>query len=147
MREQNFSNNPDLPRRAYVRGLFMEALAARSALDVPVQDGGAFLCGAFSLLENIMGAPPKYLLGEIGIPAPVWDALLGGAENDCVRLLRYVTRYEAREMNAAPDETQMEWNLSPAEIETDLDEGDIERLYQRCGEAADAAIVSMDTPA
>ena len=121
MREHNVSNDPELPRRAYVRGLFMEALAARSALDVTAQDGGAFLCGAFSLLDKIIGAPQKYLLGEIGIPAPVWDALLGNAENDCVRLLRYVTRYEARETD-----------LDPAEIQTDLDATAIERLYQHC---------------
>ena len=135
MREQNFSNDPDLPRRAYIRGLFMEELAARSALDVTAQDGGAFLCGAFSLLDQIIGAPPKYLLGEIGIPAPVWDALLGNAENDCVRLLRFVTRCEAQ----APD-------LDPAEIQTSLNNDEIGRLYQRCAEAADAAIVNMDTP-
>ena len=143
MREQNFSNDPDLPRRAYVRGLFMEALAAQSALDVNPQDGGAFLCGAFSLLDKIIGAPLKYLLGEIGIPAPVWDALLGNAENDYVRLLRCVTRYEARDPDASPEELQADLD----EIQTALDETEVGRLYQHCLADADAAIVNMDTPA
>ena len=136
MREQNFSNNHELPRRAYVRGLFMDALAERSPLDMDVQNGSAFLCGAFSLIEKIMGAPVKYLLGEIGIPLPVWDALLGAGENDYARLLRYIARYEAQE----PD-------LSPAESLTPLDEVEIGRLYQHCLADADAAIVYMDTPA
>ena len=139
MREQNFSNDPDLPRRAYIRGLFMEGLAERSALEIAVQDGGAFLCGAFSLLDKIIGAPLKYLLGEIGIPAPVWDALLGNADNDYARLLRYVMRYETRDPNAPPADLD--------EIQTTLDEIEIGRLYQRCSADADAAIVNMDTPA
>ena len=135
MREHNVSNDPDLPRRAYARGLFMEALAESSALDIDAKNGGAFLCGAFSLLDRIMGAPLKYLLGETKIPLPVWDALLGNAENDYVTLLRFAARYEAQE----PD-------LEPAEIRTSLDGMGIERAYRHCLADADAAIVNMDTP-
>ena len=136
MREHNVSNDPDLPRRAYARGLFMEALAESSALDIDAKNGGAFLCGAFSLLDRIMGAPLKYLLGEVKIPLPVWDALLGNAENDYTALLRFAARYEAQE----PD-------LEPAEIRTSLDGMGIERAYRRCLADADVAIVNMDTPA
>jgi EAL and modified HD-GYP domain-containing signal transduction protein len=136
MREFNFSNNPELPRRAYVRGLFMEALASKSELYVDVRNGGAFLCGTFSLLEKIMGAPVRYLLREIGIPVGVWDALLGAVENDYAALLRYVTRYEARD----PD-------LTAEESQTPLDDGEISRLYQTCWNDAEAAITNMDTPA
>ena len=135
MREFNFSNNDELPRRAYIRGLFMEALAPQSDLDIDVRNGGAFLCGAFSLIEKVMGAPARYLLREIGIPEGVWGALLGNAENDYAALLRYVVRYEAQD----PD-------LTPGESRTRLDAMELDRLYQRCVNDADAAIASMDTP-
>lgn len=135
MKYYNVSEDNDAPRRAYHRGLFMEALAKRSALNVDAQNGHVFLVGAFSLIERITGDRPEALLRGMNLPRAVWDAFLGKTQNDYFRLLQFVTRYEARDST-----------LSLAELQTDLDWKQIEGLNQICLNDTDAAIERMDTP-
>ena len=135
MRQRNSSGDDNLPRRAYQRGVFMDELAKRSALNVDVPSGNAFLLGVFSLLRKVTGASPQYLLQGLQLPGALLDALYGTADNDYARLLQYVTRYESP--NADPD---------PADIRSDLSEADIDRIYRLCMTDADAAVERMDTP-
>ncbi|MBQ9493576.1 MAG: hypothetical protein IJR54_07590 [Oscillibacter sp.] len=136
LRHNNASGDEDLPRQAFRRGLFMDALAAQSRLEVDVQSGNVFLLGILSLMETIVGESPAYLLRGLDISTSVWDALTGRVPNDYALLLRYVEFYETHNPRFAP----------PPDIRTRLSDGDIAGLYRACGEESDAAMSRMDKP-
>ena len=135
MRHNNASGDEHLPLYAYRRGLFMDALAAKSQLNVDARSGNVFLLGAFSMAEQIVGEKPAYLLQGLPLPSEIWAALLGTDENDYAALLRYAELYEAREHDAVfPD------------IRTSMDKYQIHDAYRDSVEETDAAVARMDTP-
>ncbi len=136
LRHNNASGDEHLPLYAYRRGLFMDALAAKSKLNVDVHGGHVFLLGVLSMAEEIVGERPAYLLRGLALPPEVWAALLGGADdNDYAALLRYAELYEAREHDTVfPD------------IGLSLDKYQIHDAYRACVEETEAAVARMDKP-
>ena len=126
MRHNNITGDDDLPRRAYLRGLFMEELAKNSALEVDADSGNVFLMGVLSMMEEIIGESPTYLLR--GFPLQLLDRY----RNAYDLLLKYAKGYE--DGTPLPD------------IRLSLDRQQVERKYRLCEENADAAIWRMDTP-
>ena len=123
-----------MPLYAYRRGLFMEALAAKSGLNVDVRSGNVFLLGVLSMLEAVAGEGPLYLLHGFPLPHELRDAL-GGADNDYATLLRYAELYETGDPRVIlPD------------IRTSVDKYKIQDAYKACMEETEAAVSRMDTP-
>ncbi|MBC7623967.1 MAG: HDOD domain-containing protein [Aeromicrobium sp.] len=60
---------------AFIRAAFLERLG--SALGLGAEQEDLFLCGAFSLLDKILGIPLAELLGRVSISEAVTDALVG----------------------------------------------------------------------
>ena len=60
LQQTNITNSDELPKKAYIRGLFIERLAKRSALKFNSRDG--FILGIFSLLDQVMGITMETLL-------------------------------------------------------------------------------------
>ncbi|MBQ9493575.1 MAG: hypothetical protein IJR54_07585 [Oscillibacter sp.] len=128
MRHNNITPDDTLPRRAYLRGRFMEELAKNSELDVDVPNGNVFLLGVLSLIEKIAGENPAYLLR--GLPRDQ-----SGDAQAYSLLLRYVRWYERQDPT-----------LVLPDIRTSLDKRQIDRIYRMCMEETDTAILRMDTP-
>ena len=64
-----------LTEQALARGRFMENIAGQGA--IPQQPDQLFLCGLFSLLDQLMGLPLSEILAKVNLPEPVRAALLG----------------------------------------------------------------------
>ena len=129
MRHNNITDDDDLPRRAYLRGLFMEELAKNSELDVNLDSGTVFLLGVLSMIEEIVGESPSYLLR--GLP-------LLSSESDRSAyslLLRYAKLYEQRDPR-----------LILPDIRLSLDKKQVDNKYRMCAHETEAAISRMDTP-
>lgn len=129
MRHNNVTDDKDLPRRAYLRGLFMEELAKNSELALDIDSGNVFLLGVLSLIEEIVGESPTYLLR--GLP------FLSSDEDQSAYslLLRYAKLYERRDPR-----------LPLPDIRSSLDSRQIEVKYRMCADETEAAISRMDTP-
>jgi len=82
-----------LVHRALVRGYCMEGLAHSLGWSGPERDE-SFIVGAFTLLDGITGQTLDTLLEEVGLPAPVVEALLGGS-GPYAPLLDSARRFEA----------------------------------------------------
>ena len=107
----------------------MEELAKNSELDVDMDSGNVFLLGVLSMIEEIVGESPTYLLR--GLP------LLSSDENKSAYslLLRYAKLYEKRDPR-----------LILPDIRSSLDRRQIDGKYRMCANEAEAAISRMDTP-
>ncbi len=92
------SGGPDTPQvllqLAFVRATFLERLG--SAMEFGGDQDDLFLCGAFSLLDKILGIPLTELLGRISISDGITDALVGD-EGPLAPLLGVVRGLEARD--------------------------------------------------
>ena len=135
LRHNNASGDDQLPRDAYRRALFMDTLAARSQLNVDVQSGNVFLLGIMSMMEEIVGEGPLYLLRGFPLPPELRGVLLENADNDYAALLRYARLYETRPNG----------RLVP-DFPVSLDKYKIEDAFKACMEETEAAIERMDTP-
>ena len=133
MKQHNVSGGQDLIRRAYQRGLFMEALAASIPPAPDTQTGNCFLVGVLSLLDKITGNSLEYLLRGMDLPDAMRQALVGRGENDYARLLRYAVIYEmGNERLILPD------------IRSRLSRDGIVELYLKCMSDTDAALARME---
>ena len=135
LRHNNTSGDDQLPRDAYRRALFMDAIAAKSELNVDVQSGNVFLLGILSMLEEIAGEGPLYLLRGFPLPPELRGVLMENADNDYAALLRYARLYETRPNG----------RLEP-DFPVSLDKYKIEDAFKACMEETEAAIEIMDTP-
>ena len=133
MKQHNTGGNLDLVRRAYQRGLFMEALAVSIPPDPDTQSGNCFLIGVLSLLDKITGNSLEYLLRGMELPQPMRNALLGRGENNYTRLLQYVVIYEMGNER-----------LIPPNIHSRLSRDEIVGLYLKCMSDTDAALARME---
>jgi EAL and modified HD-GYP domain-containing signal transduction protein len=79
---------------AFIRASVLERLGADMQFDGDRDD--LFLCGAFSLLDKILGIPLTELLGRISISDGITDALIGD-EGPLAPLLAVVRGLEARD--------------------------------------------------
>jgi EAL and modified HD-GYP domain-containing signal transduction protein len=79
---------------AFIRASLLERLGGEMSFDGDRDD--LFLCGAFSLLDKILGIPLPELLGRISISDGITDALVGD-EGPLAPLLAVVRGVEARD--------------------------------------------------
>jgi hypothetical protein len=79
---------------AFIRAAFLEGVGKSLGLDAQEED--LFLCGAFSLLDKILGIPLTELLGRISISEAITDALVGD-EGPLAPLLTLIKGVEARD--------------------------------------------------
>lgn len=136
MKQNNTTGRDALVRRAYQRGLFMETLAASSALDVRTQSGNCFLLGVLSLLDKVTGNSLEYLLKGMELPQPMREALLGRGQNGYTLLLQYAVIYEmGNERLILPD------------IRSRLTRDKIVGLYMQCMTETDAALARLEDSA
>ncbi|MBQ9493577.1 MAG: EAL domain-containing protein [Oscillibacter sp.] len=134
MRQHNVTDSKDIIRRAYQRGLFMEALSASSG-DGDTIPGHCFLLGVFSLLDKVTGSSLEHLFRGMALPRSMREALLGRGENGYNRLLRYAVIYEmGNERLILPD------------IHSRLTRDEIVSLYLRCMTETDTALARMEEP-
>ena len=130
MLNNNITDDEDLPRRAYLRGLFMEELAKNSELNVDLDSGNVFLLGVLSMIEEIVGESPTYLLRGL----PLLSAASSQEQTAYSLLLRYAKLYEANDPKTPlPD------------IRCSLDSRQISIKYRLCAQDADAAVARMES--
>jgi EAL and modified HD-GYP domain-containing signal transduction protein len=79
---------------AFIRAAFLHALGG--TLDLETQKEDLFLCGAFSLLDRILGISLTELLGRVSISEAITDALVG-EEGPIAPLLTLMKAVEARD--------------------------------------------------
>ena len=77
---------------AFIRAAFLEALG--NTLDLDAGNEDLFLCGAFSLLDKILGISLTEVLGRISISEAITDALVGD-EGPLAPLLALIKGVEA----------------------------------------------------
>ena len=142
LQQANITNSDELPRQAYLRGLFIERLAKRSELRFNSQNG--LMLGIFSLLDQVMGIPMEELLEGFEMEPAMRNALLKKddlfaleEQNDPYSLLlRYVMIYEQ----------ENEWMELP-DIQVRMNDNEIYNLYMTCTADTDATFErAMGTP-
>lgn len=127
VQQNNVSHSNELPRRAYLRGLFIQRLMEASPTKLDPRQG--FLMGMFSMLDLVLGVQLPQLLKDLDLPPAVKTALMGGEENEYSLFLQYAVIYEmANARLTLPD-----LNLSLK------NENDVSKLYMKCVAEADAA--------
>jgi EAL and modified HD-GYP domain-containing signal transduction protein len=65
---------PALMHAAFTRAAFLEAVG--KSLDIDGGNDELFLCGAFSLLDKILGLPIEKILEKVSVSEAITDALL-----------------------------------------------------------------------
>ena len=133
LRQTNITSSDELPRNAYIRGLFIERLANHSALKFNARNG--FILGVFSLLDQTMGIPMEDLLEGFPLEPAMRSALLAGDSlfdeddnsNPFSAFLRYVMLYEMASELDLPD------------IQLRMNENEIYNLYMSCIAETDKA--------
>lgn len=108
-RNVNRTYSDETVRNAYLRGIFLERLLARSAYSTKKSFG--FLAGMFSLMEQIMDEPMERILEGISIPDEVKSLLLNRENSNLRPFLDFVIAYEQDEATVIP-----EVNLSDEQI-------------------------------
>ncbi len=108
-----------LPRRAYVRGLFIERMMRCS--DCAPDPYLGFLLGMFSLLDRIAGTQIHELLGDLDLDPALKRALMGIEENIYTGYLEYAIVYE---MGIA--------RIDLPDPGLRIDERGVSELYLRC---------------
>lgn len=117
-RQGNITHSEELPRRAYLRALFLERLMERCDGAPPGEQG--FLLGMFSLLDKILGIQMEEILKDMALD-PALKAALLGEENAFSRFLQYAVVYEMTNPNL----------LFP-DIGLRLDDQEVSKLYMKC---------------
>ncbi|MFN8985133.1 MAG: EAL and HDOD domain-containing protein [Burkholderiales bacterium] len=79
---------------AFIRAAFLEALG--NTIDLGTQNEDLFLCGAFSLLDKILGISVTELLGRVSVSEAITEALVGD-EGPIAPLLKLIKSVEARD--------------------------------------------------
>jgi hypothetical protein len=105
-----------LLQTAYTRAAFMEALGRE--LDMGAHKDDLFLCGAFSLLDKILGLPMSDLLSRVSIADAVTDALMEGS-GPIGPVFKLAAAVESRHANEASELTRS-LALSPAAVNRTL---------------------------
>jgi len=125
VRQHNITHSDELPRRAFLRGLFTQRLMERSSFQLDSRQG--FLMGMFSLLDRVLGIELHLLLKDLNLDPEVKTALLGGSENPYSLFLQFAVVYEmASERLTLPD------------VGLKKDEN-VSKLYMECVAESDAA--------
>ena len=133
LKQTNTNPTDALARRAYLRGLFIEQLAADAKGGLTPRRG--FLLGLLSLIDRVMGLPLNALLGRFGFEKSIRDALLGISENVDSMFLQYAVIYEmGNERLILPD------------LGLTLSDFQISQIYMRCISDTDSAFGSPPAP-
>lgn len=134
LRQGNTSHSDELPKRAYLRGRFIQRLMKYSDNAPPPQEG--FLLGMFSLLDQVMGAQMEELLRDLRLKDEIKAVLLGQAENIYSDFLQYAIVYEMdNDKLVFPD------------IGLRLTHEEVALLYEKCQTATDKAFERLGGPA
>lgn len=131
VRQNNVTHSDELPRQAYLRGLFIKGLIENSSCDLNSEDG--FLLGMFSLLDKILGMDMVEALKELNISGELKDALLGAQTNEYGLFLQYALIYDMTNPN-----------LICPDLPIELTDRQIARLYMKCIQATDEAFLSLE---
>jgi len=93
-----------LIKTAFVRASFLQAIG--SALEIDGEKEDLFLCGAFSLLDRILGIPMGDVLSRVSISDAITDALMdgSGALGPLIELMHAVENREPNEVSRLCDE-------------------------------------------
>lgn len=130
LRESNVTHTDELPRRAYLRGLFLERLAENA--DAASEPRQAFWLGVLSLLDGVTGLRMESLLAELRPGDALKAALLGAEENEYSALLQFAVIYEMGNPN-----------LILPDIRLRLTDAETAALYMECIADTDAAFVRL----
>ena len=127
LKKVNTSNASELPRKAFLRGRFIERLMRNSNTDLKPDKG--FFVGMLSLLDQLTGQPLPNALNELQLDPEIAAALLGTIDSGYVRFLQYVIAYEnANGRMAMPN------------IGLRINERQVSTLYMECMQETDKAM-------
>jgi hypothetical protein len=101
-----------LLRVAFIRAAFLEELGKSLGPEIAKED--LFLCGAFSLVDTILGIPLPELLGRISISDAITDALVGG-EGPLAPLLKVIEGIESKDDGLLRAQCEL-LSISPADV-------------------------------
>ena len=148
LKQANVTNSEELPRSAYVRGLFISRLMERAETDADPAMG--FFMGVFSLLDQVMGLQMSDLLTSLNLGPALKAALLGREENEYSKFLSYVVLYEMQnERLILPDIRLKVPESKPADRRDKKDhrEEDLKRfvstMYMQCLSDTDYAFTGL----
>ena len=88
MKQNNAARSDEMPRRAYLRGRFLERLIDNAETEIEPREG--FLLGVFSLLDQVLGTQMETILEGMRLHRALKNALLGREENEYSMFLQYV---------------------------------------------------------
>lgn len=130
VRQVNITHSDEAPKRAYLRGRFIQRLMKYSNRDMNPQEG--FILGMFSLLPQVTGANMEELLQGLNLSDRLKAALLGQEENEYTDFLQYAVIYEMEnERLILPD------------IGLTLTTEDVATLYEKCQSATDKTFAKL----
>ncbi len=92
VRQTNLTHSDEMPKKAYLRGRFIEKLMENSNEGLDPRQG--FLMGMFSLLDQILGVPMDQLLKDLQLDDEMKATLQGEAETRYSKYLQYVILFE-----------------------------------------------------
>ena len=91
-RSNNRSYSKELPREAFLRGVWAKNLAERALGQGKGEN--AFMVGMFSMLDKIFGTDMDDLIAKIKLPEAVNEALIGEEENVYFQIIDFIQKYE-----------------------------------------------------
>ena len=130
LKQGNITHSDEMPRRAFLRGRFIERLIENA--DTRLDERQGFLMGMFSLLDQIMGLRMESLLRDLRLAPAVEAAILGREENEYARFLQFAVIYEMENMR-----------LVLPDIRLRLTEEEVATMYMSCIEETDLAFYRM----
>jgi EAL and modified HD-GYP domain-containing signal transduction protein len=101
-----------LLRVAFIRAAFLEELGKSLGPEIAKED--LFLCGAFSLVDTILGIPLPELLRRISISDAITEALVGG-EGPLAPLLKVIEGIESKDDGLLRAQCEL-LSISPADV-------------------------------
>ena len=126
LKQNNLTRSEEVPRRAFLRGCFIEQLMQQS--ETELDNGNGFLLGLFSMLDQVMGVQLETLLSGFRFPEGFREALLGKEENEYSLYLQYAVIVEMENKR-----------LILPDIHLKIEERQIPGIYMQCIADTDAA--------
>ena len=131
MKQNNAARSDELPRRAYLRGRFIERLIDNADTEIESREG--FLLGVFSLLDQVLGTQMETMLHGMYLRNALKAALLGREENEYSMFLQYVVISELGNPR-----------LILPDIHLQITEKEVSRVYMSSIADTDAAFTEND---
>ena len=92
LKQVNTTASDELPRKAFLRGRFVERLIQNSETSLHKEDG--FFLGLISLLDQVSGVSMESILSEMTLDESALAALEGRTQNEFASYLQYAQAYE-----------------------------------------------------